>query len=369
MSQKKHRRRKRIILCKIKSLVPLFCWLCFVWLDYVGLYSTVHILFINNRMTLVLDPDIRDWVVLPLFVIIVITGLLRHEVSRYLQAQTKKVPLPSQAQRIQSKLQFASQLRNPKVMSNVMISSAQWTHYKQATLQKLRDEILFLEQEKEKDSAIASDPMEMIMSNPLGMMGGNMIFMVQNMVMMQGIQHFFSGFILLQVPFSLTIGFKSMFQKGVVDLPNLSSSYVSSVSWYFLVLYGLRSFFKLLIGTPSLEHREQELLITQNLGYQNPPSPAGPKQDIPSLITMINNEIDQLDLFTIPSAMTELQQVEARLLGPQRYPKRLLASATRADGTLSATDVLFSISQSKTSATSKSAVASSVTKSNKKKKQ
>jgi ER membrane protein complex subunit 3 len=310
-------------------------------------------------MTLVLDPDIRDWVVLPLFVIIVVTGLLRQEVSRYLQAQAKKVPIPPHVQRIQSRLQFASQVRNAKVMTNVMISPAQWTQYKQAMLQELREEIQLLEQEKEKDTGPSSDPMEMMLSNPLGMMGGNMIFMVQNMVMMQGIQHFFSGFILLQVPFSLTIGFKSMFQKGVVDLPNLSSSYVSSVSWYFLVLYGLRSFFKLLIGTPSYEHREQELFLSQSMGYQNPPNPAGPKQDIPSLITMINSEIDQLDLFMIPSAMTEIQQVESRLLGPQRYPKKALANSARSVGLPSPTDVLFSISQAKLPAASKAAVASS----------
>jgi ER membrane protein complex subunit 3 len=319
-------------------------------------------------MTLVLDPDIRDWVVLPLFVIIVVTGLLRHEVSLYINAQTKKVPQPLHVSRVQSMLQYCSYLRNVKAMSHFVTSSTQWNQKKHGMIQLLQKEIQYLQAEEVKQkedeargeagganasSSSSNDPMEMMMKNPLGMLGGNMIFMVQNMVMMQGIQHFFSGFILLQVPFSLTIGFKSMFQKGVVDLPNLSSSYVSSVSWYFLVLYGLRSLFKLLIGQPSFEQREQEMWVQQQMGYQNPPNPTGPKQDLPSLIKLLNNEVDQLELFTVPTTAktTEFESVEQRLLGPQRYPKRVNAAMNpnHSSGTneLSNTDLLFSISQSK----------------------
>ena len=88
-------------------------------------------------------------------------------------------------------------------------------------------------------------------------------------VMMQGIQHFFSGFILLKIPFSLTAGFKNMFQKGLADLPDLDPSYVSSVSWYFLVMYGLRSFFRLAVEDPTLEYRQQEQLL-QRFGFTTP---------------------------------------------------------------------------------------------------
>ena len=81
--------------------------------------------------------------------------------------------------------------------------------------------------------------------------------MVQNMVMMQGISHFFQGFILLKVPFPLTRGFKTMFQKGLGEFTsNLDTSYVSSVSWYFLVMFGLRAFFRMAIGDPTQEQIE-----------------------------------------------------------------------------------------------------------------
>ena len=85
-----------------------------------------------------------------------------------------------------------------------------------------------------------------------------MVFMVQNMVMMQGISHFFHGFVLVTVPFSLTIGFEQMFQCGL-NLSTLETSYVSRVSWYFLVMFGLSDFSRLDIGDPSPETLESTI--------------------------------------------------------------------------------------------------------------
>lgn len=144
--------------------------------------------------------------------------------------------------------------------------------------------------------------------------------------MMQAIQHFFSGFILLRVPFSLTVGFKHMFQRGVADMPDLEPSYVSSVSWYFLVMYGLRSFFKLVMGAPSTEQREQEAQL-QSFGLQNPPNPTANKQDNESLVKSLRAEADNLELHQHKS---EMDGVEKRLLG-KRYPKKKAASNATSD--------------------------------------
>ena len=145
--------------------------------------------------------------------------------------------------------------------------------------------------------------------------------------MMQGIQHFFSGFILLRVPFSLTVGFKNMFQRGVADLPDLEPSFVSSVSWYFLVMYGLRSFIQLVIGTPLQEIKEQEMYLHQ-CGFQNPPNP-GSKQDAETLAKMLRQEADNLDMLML--GKSEFDVVEKRLLGKKRYPKKKLAASSDAD--------------------------------------
>ena len=144
---------------------------------------------------------------------------------------------------------------------------------------------------------------------------------------MQGIQHFFSGFILLRVPFPLTVGFKNMFQRGVADLPDLEPSFVSSVSWYFLVMYGLRSFIQLVIGTPLQEMKEQEMRLYQ-CGLQNPPPP-GKKQDVETLAKMLRQEADNLDMLILGTS--EFDTVEKRLLGKKRYPKKKLATSSDAD--------------------------------------
>lgn len=125
-------------------------------------------------MTLLLDPDIRDWVVLPLFVIIVFAGLLRQVVAQYMQGD--KQPLPAVAQRAQSLARHCHALRTAAAHS---MTTAQWHERRDQAVELLREEAKRLES---LDGEGQADPMEAMMANPMGMMGGNMAFMVQNMV-------------------------------------------------------------------------------------------------------------------------------------------------------------------------------------------
>jgi ER membrane protein complex subunit 3 len=73
----------------------------------------------------------------------------------------------------------------------------------------------------------------------MDMMKNQMTFMVPNMVMMAGMNYFFSGFVIARVPFPLAPRFKMMLQQGI-NLQSLDPSYVSALSWYFLVMFGIR---------------------------------------------------------------------------------------------------------------------------------
>jgi len=93
-----------------------------------------------------------------------------------------------------------------------------------------------------------------MMSNPnamVDMLKNNMVFMVPNFVMMQFVGYFFDGFVCLKVPFPLPSNrFKLMLQRGV-DLKTLDVSYVSSLSWYFILTMGLNGIYKLALGEGS----------------------------------------------------------------------------------------------------------------------
>lgn len=135
------------------------------------------------------------------------------------------------------------------------------------------------------------------------------------MVMMNGISHFFKGYVLVKIPFPLTQGFKGMFQRGL-ELQTLDTSYVSSVSWYFLVMFGLRGFFRLVIGDPSQEQVESTKLQSQ-FGILTGGGP--PQQfDAPKALKA---EADNLEL--LPAFKSNLDNVEKRLLG-KKYPKKKL---------------------------------------------
>ena len=101
------------------------------------------------------------------------------------------------------------------------------------------EEMQWIEEEKEREASGGEDggeganksSLDDAMPDPMAMMGpmkGQAVFMVQNMVMMQGIAYFFQGYVLVKVPLPLTMGFKMMFQRGL-DLTNLETSYVSRV--------------------------------------------------------------------------------------------------------------------------------------------
>merc|ERR1711935_1226741 len=111
------------------------------------------------------------------------------------------------------------------------------------------------------------------------------------------------------------------FQRGLDGLATLETSYVSSISWYFLVMFGLRGFFKLAIGSPTLETQETHQAL-HKLGKQPPgrPGPAGGSDD-DKQIKMMEQEADNLEMLLPKLFKSNLDQVEKRLL-KNKYPKK-----------------------------------------------
>lgn len=90
------------------------------------------------------------------------------------------------------------------------------------------------------------DPMAM-----MGPMKAQTAGMFQFMGMMFVINYFFSGFVCIRLPFTLTFRFKPMLQRGMV-LFGLDMSWVSSLSWQVLNQFGLRGVHQWLLGSAEI---------------------------------------------------------------------------------------------------------------------
>jgi len=98
------------------------------------------------------------------------------------------------------------------------------------------------------------DPLAALQKNPMmdpsSMMKGQAAMLFTNIYfigMYSVIDYLYSGFVTAKLPFLLTRGWKGMFQ-AAIDLPNLEVSYVSSSSWYILVIFGINGISSILFG-------------------------------------------------------------------------------------------------------------------------
>ncbi|XP_063710805.1 ER membrane protein complex subunit 3-like [Symsagittifera roscoffensis] len=183
---------------------------------------------------LVLDSNIRLWVFIPIVIITFLIGILRHYVS-VLLASEKKVDL--------------QQIMDSQVLlrSRMLRENSKFIPRQSFLMRKQffnNTETGFFKKEK-RDQNMANP-----MTDPSMMkdaMKGNMMNVLPMIVIGGWINWTFSGFITTKVPFPLTLRFKPMLQRGI-ELVSLDASWVSSASWYFLNVFGLRSVYALVLG-------------------------------------------------------------------------------------------------------------------------
>ncbi|XP_060594224.1 ER membrane protein complex subunit 3-like [Ruditapes philippinarum] len=185
---------------------------------------------------LLLDSDIRLWVFLPIVIITFLVGIIRHYVT-ILLASEKKTEL-EQVKDSHALIRSRILRENGKYIPkhSFLIRKAFFNNEHNGYLTKAKTDREAPVKNPMTDPSMMTD-----------MLKGNVTNMLPMIVIGGWINWAFSGFLTTKVPFPLTFRFKPMLQRGV-ELIALDASWVSSASWYFLNVFGLRSMYTLILG-------------------------------------------------------------------------------------------------------------------------
>ena len=138
----------------------------------------------------------------------------------------------------------------------------------------------------------------------------NMMTVLPNMLMMGWVSFFFSGFVLVRLPFPLTDRFKSMLQRGIF-LSSLNVSYVSSLSWFFINLFGLRGVFALVLGADNGAVDNPDAMMAAQMSMGTGGMMGGPGAAAPDLAKIHQQEKNELEIATYANIVA---QTEARIV-------------------------------------------------------
>ncbi|KAL1916870.1 uncharacterized protein VTP21DRAFT_5067 [Calcarisporiella thermophila] len=251
--------------------------------------STMALL--QDGQTMLLDPAIRNWVLIPIMIVMVLVGVLRHQITILLGGEQKSSNLKA--------------VRETKALLRGMILRQSGDNIPPASFHARRrylcDEYAkgtYLKNPEAASQGAANpmaDPqnMEMMMEG----MKKNMAMIIPQTLIMGWINFFFSGFVLIKLPFPLTVRFKGMLQRGI-ETADMDVTWVSSLSWYFLNLFGLRGVFSMILGEENAADGMRDMQAMGSMGMMAGASPGGQAapgqpQDMPKIF---NAEKENLEL-------------------------------------------------------------------------
>ncbi|KIX92827.1 uncharacterized protein Z520_11490 [Fonsecaea multimorphosa CBS 102226] len=248
------------------------------------------------------DPALFYWILLPITIVMILTGVLRHYATVLLHTPPKPPNSLPESRERQALLRGIN-LRNNAAAA---VTTPSFNRRKEYLVDGYHKGTFLKGGPDSKDQGAAnpmSDPAAM--EGMMGMMKGNMAMMIPQTLIMSWINAFFAGFVILKLPFPLTIRFKSMLQSGVMTR-DLDVRWVSSLSWYFLCLFGLQSVFIFILGNENAASQMAQQMAQMNPGANA--NPFGPGQEPHKMFQAEAENLEVLDHWSI------LDGVEDRLL-------------------------------------------------------
>uniref|UniRef100_A0A915Q1G0 ER membrane protein complex subunit 3 n=1 Tax=Setaria digitata TaxID=48799 RepID=A0A915Q1G0_9BILA len=212
---------------------------------------------------LLLDPAIRTWVFLPVILITFLVGVLRHYIALIFTSR-RKLEL--------------QQVRDSQylIRSRLLRENGRFLPRTSFNMRKnflLNEENGYITKGMGRPSQMQNPMADPTMMTD--MLKGNLFNLLPMIVIGGWINWTFSGFVTTRVPFPLTLRFKPMLQRGI-ELASLDAAWVSSASWYFLNVFGLRAIYTLVLGEDNAA--DQSRMMEEQMSGAAMAMPQDPKQ-------------------------------------------------------------------------------------------
>jgi hypothetical protein len=176
---------------------------------------------------ILLDSKIRDYVLLPIFAVVIMISMLRSNLMAMFKNEPKVDLKEVKTNNMLSRCRFLK-------ASHQFVSEKVFKARKAYFVKKDVGVLV-------KSPPKPKDPMEMLSGGggdpmaAMGMMKNQMVFMVLQSLLFYWVSHMFHGFVVAKTPFPLGFQFKGMLQRGV-EVQSLDPGYVSSSCWYMFVM-------------------------------------------------------------------------------------------------------------------------------------
>ncbi len=245
---------------------------------------------------LLLDPYIKLWVLLPISIVMVLVGVLRTYISMTLEASPK-----IESHKLLREQQHIRRLANYCGYSFVIRNKMEYDT-KIEYFVKEYSGTKYLRKLPPKDPNEQPNPLVDPGSNDFLMqsMKSTLANWIPQSVILWWVNFFFKGYVIMKLPFAVTSNFKSMLQTSI-NTRDLNASYVSSISWYFVNLLGLKSVYALVFNDNSLANK----LMAQQQQQPIQPQIAGAG---PSAQQLFQNRLESLKIAQFNSCLDGTKQ-------------------------------------------------------------
>lgn len=231
---------------------------------------------------LMLDPNFKKWVLLPISVMMVLTGLLKQNLLLLISPKYCGYPRV----KLTESQWF---MRGQMLLGNgTNLDDDSFESRRHEMINILSSGKYLAKQNKDNSNNGSNNTGESGVTNPFSdpnindslmtMAKGNIANFIPQTIIMWWVNYFFGGFVIMKLPFPLTIKFKDMLQNGVMT-ENLDVRWVSAISWYFISVLGMNPLYNLIQGSD-----EQQVINDNTTGNNTNQILGGPGQPAPEIL-------------------------------------------------------------------------------------